>query len=140
MYIHYILGPVHGSRKCWVPAMSAQISNSTTAYASMDGHSLSAATDYDDERQPMLSTATGDIQLYRLDGRHQQQTTTATAAVALIPVIVPVMSAAGVVGLQLNAAAAGQPQQRRRPGSLQRHNSSTASNSCREVKFDETVL
>lgn len=131
------LGPEHGPRKCWIPVMSAQMSNSTTAYASMDGHSLSAATDYENnERQPMLPSAAGDIQLYRLDGRHQPQ-----PAAVLIPVIVPVVSAAGVVGLQLqNAPAAGQPhRQRRRSGSLRRHNSGT-SDGCREVKFDETIL
>ncbi|VVC43581.1 RmlC-like jelly roll fold,Popeye protein [Cinara cedri] len=133
--------PVHGPRKCWIPVMSAQMSNSTTAYASMDGHSLSAATDDDDERQPMLPTAnSGDIQLYRLDSRHQPLSA-ATAAVALIPVIVPVVSAAGVVGLQLNAAGQPAAQQLRRPGSLRRHNSGASNGGgCREVKFDETVL
>lgn len=126
-------GPVHGGpRRCWIPVSTAQLSNSTTAYTSMDAQSSSA----DDEREPMLPPGGGrpaddDIPLYRLDGAKQQP----AAAVALIPVIVPVVS---VVGLQLDAAAVAPAQQLRRPGgSLRRHNSN-ASN--REVKFDETVL
>lgn len=126
--MHVYIGPVHGPRRCWIPVMTTQLSNSTTVYTSMDGQSSSA----DEEREPMLprSRRPDDIPLYRLDGQQQP-------AVALLPVIVPVVSAAGVVGLQLNAAAATRQQQPRRPSSLRRHNSNASS---REVKFDETIL
>jgi len=112
------------------------LSNSctTTAYTSMDGHSSSA----DDEREPMLrrpSAAADDIQLYRLDGHRQRP----AAAVALVPVIVPLASAAAVVGLQVDPTGRQTVAQSRRPISLRRH-SSNASGVTREVKFDETVL
>lgn len=108
--------------------MSNQLSNTTTAYTSMDGFSA------DEERELMLppggrSSRPDDIPLYRLDGQQ---------SMALIPVIVPVVPVAGVVGLQLNAVATGPAHQPQRPGSLRRLNSNASSN--REVKFDETVL
>lgn len=116
--------------------MTSQLSNSctTTAYASMDGHSMLA----DDERERMLHLASqppDDIPLYRLDSRRGQ---TPVTAVALVPVVVPLVSAAAVVGLQLDPAAAAhqRPSHRR---SLRRH-SSNVSGGTREVKFDETVL
>lgn len=136
---------MHGPRKCWIPLMTTELSNSSTAYMSMDGHSSSA----DDEREPMLPGAGGgggvrpdDIPLYRLDVRQQS---VGAAALALIPVIVPSVSAAGgLVGLQLNAASNVQNNLQtsspRRSVSLVRRHSSNASNNCREVKFDETVL
>lgn len=120
--LYVYIGSVHGPRRCWIPVMSNQLSNTTTAYTSMDGFSA------DEERELMLPPGgrPDDIPLYRLDG---QQT------MALIPVIVPV---AGVVGLQLNAVATGPGHQPQRTGSLRRLSSNASSN--REVKFDETVL
>ncbi|XP_022175923.1 uncharacterized protein LOC111037573 [Myzus persicae] len=114
--------PVHGPRRCWIPVLTTQLSDSTTAYASMDGQSSSA----DEEREPMLPEdhQSDDIPLYRL-GRQQQS----AAVLASISATVP-----EAAGLELNADAAQRP---RRLSSLRRQNSS-ASN--REVIFDETVL
>ncbi|XP_050053466.1 uncharacterized protein LOC114133072 [Aphis gossypii] len=116
--------PVHGPRRCWIPVLTTQLSDSTTAYVSMDGQSSSA----DEEREPMLpcrDQQSDDIPLYRLDGQHQS-----AAALASIPTIV-----AEAIGLELNVDAA--QQRPRRPGSLRRQNSNIING---EVIFDETVL
>ncbi|KAL5244656.1 hypothetical protein ACI65C_012066 [Semiaphis heraclei] len=114
--------PVHGPRRCWIPVLTNQLSDSTTAYASMDGQSSSA----DEEREPMLpeNHQSVDIPLFRLRG--QQQT---AAALASIPAI-----ALKAAGLELDAEGAQRP---RRPSTLRRQNSNV---SDREVMFDETVL
>lgn len=116
------VGPVHGPRRCWIPVLTNQLSDSTTAYASMDGQSSSA----DEEREPMLpeNHQSVDIPLFRLRG--QQQT---AAALASIPAI-----ALKAAGLELDAEGAQRP---RRPSTLRRQNSNV---SDREVMFDETVL
>ncbi|KAL4132076.1 hypothetical protein QTP88_009293 [Uroleucon formosanum] len=114
--------PVHGPRRCWIPVLTTQLSDSTTAYASMDGQSSSA----DEEREPMLpgDQQSDDIPLYRLDGQKQS-----AAPLASIPGIEP-----ETTGLEFNAEAAPRP---RRPSSLRRQNSNVNN---REVIFDETVL
>jgi len=118
------VGPVHGPRRCWIPVLTTQLSDSTTAYASMDGQSSSA----DEEREPILpgdDHQSDDIPLYRLDGQKQS-----AASLASTPAIAP-----ETAGLEINAEAAQRP---RRPSTLRRQNSNVSNRV--EVIFDETVL
>jgi len=137
IHVLYCVGPVHGPRRCWIPMLNTKLSNScaTTVYTSMDGYSSSA----DEEREPMLlrpgvgRSPADDIPLYRLDGRQSSVT-----AVALLPVIVPVVPAVALAGVQLDPTVPPTAVHlQRRPTSLRRHSSNPSN---REVKFDETVL